>query len=163
MNVTFEVTSFSLFSRVGYVVVLSLNGWWNMSPKWQWSHLVVLNSLWPHQAPPSMGFPRQEYWSGLSFPSPGDLSNPGIEPRSPALQEDALTSEPPGKPSKSSMEYSPNQETNLSLLKNRITLWWKRYLFCVRDIGAYRKQFLMLSLFKYHWDSLQGWKLWVYC
>ena len=45
-----------------------------------------------------MGFSRQEYWSGLPFPSPGDLPDPGIEPRSPALQADALTSEPPGKP-----------------------------------------------------------------
>ena len=43
-----------------------------------------------------MGFSRQEYWSGLPFPSPGDLPDPGIEPRSPALQADALTSEPPG-------------------------------------------------------------------
>ena len=51
-----------------------------------------------HQAPPSMGFSRQEYWSGLPFPSPADLPNPGIEPRSPALQADTLTSEPPGKP-----------------------------------------------------------------
>ena len=51
-----------------------------------------------HQAPPSMGFSGQEYWSGLPFPSPGDLPDPGIEPRSPALQADALTSEPPGKP-----------------------------------------------------------------
>ena len=51
-----------------------------------------------NQAPPSMGFSRQEYWSGLPFPSPGDLPNPGIEPRSPTLQADALTSEPPGKP-----------------------------------------------------------------
>ena len=51
-----------------------------------------------HQAPPSMGFSRQEYWSGLPFPSPGDLPNPGIKPRSPALQADVLTSEPPGKP-----------------------------------------------------------------
>ena len=49
-----------------------------------------------HQAPTSMGFSRQEYWSGLPFPSPGDLPDPGIEPRSPALQADALTSEPPG-------------------------------------------------------------------
>ena len=45
-----------------------------------------------------MGFSRQEYWSGLPFPSPGDLPNPGIEPGSPAFQADALTSEPPGKP-----------------------------------------------------------------
>ena len=51
-----------------------------------------------HQAPPSMGFSRQEYWSGLPLPSPGDLPHPGIEPRSPTLQADALTSEPPGKP-----------------------------------------------------------------
>ena len=50
-----------------------------------------------YQAPPSMGFSRQECWSGLPFPSPGDLPNPGIEPRSPALQTDALPSEPPGK------------------------------------------------------------------
>ena len=50
------------------------------------------------QAPLSMGFSRQEYWSGLPFPSPGDLPDPGIEPRSPALQADALPSEPPGKP-----------------------------------------------------------------
>ena len=51
-----------------------------------------------HPAPPSMGSSRQEYWSGLPFPSPEDLPNPGIEPRSPALWADALTSEPPGKP-----------------------------------------------------------------
>ena len=49
------------------------------------------------QAPLSMGFSRQECWSGLPFPSPGDLPNPGIEPGSPALQADALPSEPPGK------------------------------------------------------------------
>ena len=51
-----------------------------------------------YQAAPSMGFSRQEYWSGLPFPSPGDLPDPGIEPRSPALEADALTSEPRGKP-----------------------------------------------------------------
>ena len=50
------------------------------------------------QAPPSMGFSRQEYRSGLPFPSPGDLPNPGIEPGSPALRADALPSEPPGNP-----------------------------------------------------------------
>ena len=49
------------------------------------------------QAPLSMGFSRQEHWSGLPFPSPGDLPDPGIEPRSPALQADTLTSEPPEK------------------------------------------------------------------
>ena len=50
-----------------------------------------------YQASPPMGFSRQEYWSGLPFPSPGDLPNPEIEPGSPALEADALTSEPPGK------------------------------------------------------------------
>ena len=49
-----------------------------------------------YQASLSMGFSRQEYWSGLSLPSPGDIPDPGIEPRSPALQADALPSEPPG-------------------------------------------------------------------
>ena len=49
------------------------------------------------QAPLSMGFSRQEDWSGLPFPSPGDLPDPGIKPASPALQADSLPSEPPGK------------------------------------------------------------------
>ena len=51
-----------------------------------------------YQASPSMGFSRQEYWSGLPFPSPGDLPDRGIEPGSPALEAGTLTSEPPGKP-----------------------------------------------------------------
>ena len=51
----------------------------------------------PH-APLSMGFSRQGYWSGLPFPSPGDLPDPGTKPGSPALQADSLQSEPPGKP-----------------------------------------------------------------
>ena len=50
------------------------------------------------QAPLSMGFSRQEYWSGLPCSSPGDLPNPGIEPRTLALQTDSLLSEIPGKP-----------------------------------------------------------------
>ena len=64
------------------------------------SHVRLFVTPWAvaHQASPSMGFSRQEYWSGLPFPSPGDLPDPGIELRSPALQADALTSEPPGKP-----------------------------------------------------------------
>ena len=51
-----------------------------------------------YQAPPSIKFSRQEYWSGLPFPSPGDLSDPGIEPRSPALQANALPSSHQGSP-----------------------------------------------------------------
>ena len=62
-----------------------------------------------HQAPLSMGFSRQEYWSGLPFPSPGDLLDPGIEPRSPTSQVDSLLSEPPGKPA--SRDQNPNSKT----------------------------------------------------
>ena len=53
---------------------------------------LTLGTPWTvaHQAPLSMGFPRQEYWSGLPFPSPGDLPDPGIEPECPAWQEDCL-------------------------------------------------------------------------
>ena len=62
------------------------------------SRVRLFANLWTvaHQAPLSLGFSRQEYWSGLPFPSPGDLPNPGIEPKSPTLQVDTLTSEPPG-------------------------------------------------------------------
>ena len=49
------------------------------------------------QAPLSMGFSRQEYWSGFPFPSPGDLPDPGVKPASPVLQADSFSSEPPGK------------------------------------------------------------------
>ena len=67
--------------------------------KRKWSHSVMSDSVIPwtvaYQAPPSMGFSRQEYWSGLSFPSPGDLPNPGIElVSSPTLQADSLPSKP---------------------------------------------------------------------
>ena len=54
-----------------------------------------------HQAPLSMGFPRQEYWSGVPFPSPGDLPDLGIKPRSSVLQTGSIPSEPPGKLPKS--------------------------------------------------------------
>ena len=57
--------------------------------------LFVTPGTVAYQAPPSMGFSMQEYWTGLPFPSPGYLPNPGIEPRSPTLQADALPSEPP--------------------------------------------------------------------
>ena len=64
------------------------------------SCVLLFATAWPvaHQIPPSMGFSRQEYWSGLPFTSLGDLPDLGIEPKSPTLQADALLSEPPGKP-----------------------------------------------------------------
>ena len=60
----------------------------------------TLYDLWTgaHQGPLSLGFSRQENWSGLPCPPPGDLQNPGIKPRSPTLQADSLPSELPGKP-----------------------------------------------------------------
>ena len=64
------------------------------------SHVRLFATPWTvaHQAPLSMRFSRQKYLSGLPFPSPGDLPDPRIKPRSPSLQADALPSEPPGKP-----------------------------------------------------------------
>ena len=63
------------------------------------SHVWLFASPWTvaYQASLSMGFSRQEYWSGLPFPSPGDLPDTGIEPGSPALEAGALTSESPAK------------------------------------------------------------------
>ena len=66
----------------------------------RFSHIQLFVTLWTvaHQAPLSMRFSRQEYWSGLPFLSSGDLPDPGIKPRSPALWADSLPPEPPGKP-----------------------------------------------------------------
>ena len=82
----------------------TLDIWWKIISV-EWTELKLFSRVWlfvtpwalAYQAPPFMEFSRLEYWSGLSFPSPGDLPNPGIEPRSPALYAEALPSEPPGK------------------------------------------------------------------
>ena len=74
------------------------------------------------QAPLSMEFSRQEYCSGLLFPSPGDLPNPGIKPGPPALQVDCLPSEPPGKPwYNHTMDYHSAIERNEVLI--HVTTW----------------------------------------
>ena len=74
-----------------------------------------------YQAPPCKGFSRQEYWSGLPFPSPWDLPDSGIEPGSPTFQADVLTSEPPGKPSRSLLvNYSAE-----AMAPHSSTLAWK--------------------------------------
>ena len=83
----------------------------------------VVSSVWlfttpwtaAHQAPLSTGFPRQEYWSGLPFPSPGDLPHPGIEPRTPALRTDSLLSEPQGLEPIRTQEKDVIQSTHLSI------------------------------------------------
>ena len=91
------------------------------------SRSVVSNSLRPlwtvdHQTPPSMGSSRQEYWNGLPFPSPGDLHNPGVEPRSPALQADPLTSEPPGIHLRSKFTQNINDHFLSRLQNHEITI-----------------------------------------
>ena len=82
-----------------YVAAQMRGGVWRMSMSESVSQSVSDSLVTPwtvaHQAPLSMGFSRQEYWSGLTFSSPGDLPDLGIEPGSPALQEDSLPSEPP--------------------------------------------------------------------
>ena len=86
--------------------------------QWSESEVKSLSRVWlfaipwtvVYQASLSMGFSRQEYWSGLPFPSPGDLPVPGMEPRSPALQADALPSEPPGKPKPVKVEVKRDTE-----------------------------------------------------
>ena len=70
--------------------------------KWKWRLSVVYDSLWPYGLKPTRlfhpwDFLGKNYWSGLPFPSPGDLPHPGIEPGSSGLQADAFLSEPPGK------------------------------------------------------------------
>ena len=72
--------------------------------------LLRPHGLQPAKAPLSMGFSRPEYWNGLPFPSPGDLPNPGVELRSPALQADFLLPEPPGK-----SQYRGSQSPHLLL------------------------------------------------
>ena len=72
------------------------NDHYTFCENWKWkslSHARLFVAPW---TPLSMEFSRQEYWGGLPFPSPGDLPDPGTEPRSPALQADSLPSEPPG-------------------------------------------------------------------
>ena len=88
-----------------YLLVLAFEIYKDFFTLWVKPHFIYigvecqsLSRIWlfatpwtvAHQVPPSMGFSRQEYWSGLPFPSPGNLSNPEIEPRSPALQADSL-------------------------------------------------------------------------
>ena len=94
---TYGINTYKLNYRdIGYMYVKSLS--------WVW--LFVTPWTVAHQVPWSMGFSRHEYWSGLPFPSPEDLPNTGIKPRSPALHADALPSELRGKPHNISLSLS---------------------------------------------------------
>ena len=115
---------------------------------------VVSNSetLWTVacQAPLSMEFSRQEYWSGLPCPPPGDLPNPGTKPRCPALQADSLPSEPPGKPRNTGVGslsllqgIFPTQELNWDLLHCR------QILYQLSHFNSYRNSNLIFLHFSY--------------
>ena len=94
------------------------------------SHSVMSDSATPwivaHQAPLSMGFSKQEYWSGLPFPSPGDLPDSGTESRSPVLQADSLPSEPLGKPPEVSKVHICSWEVNRAKLEDEISLFYTK-------------------------------------
>ena len=98
---------------------------------------VVSDTVWHHGL--SMGFSRQEYWSRLPCPSPGDLPNPGIEPRSPTLQVDSLPSKPPGKPDIYYWELQKNQLGSYLIaigISCRVTFplkfYWEKPFFLMR-------------------------------
>ena len=76
-----------------------------------------------HRAPPAMGFSRQEYWSGLPFPSPGDLPDPGIEPASPELAGSFFPPKPPGKPVYVIVCVQIYTNTHYSSLPTRYTVY----------------------------------------
>ena len=103
------------------------------------------------RAPLSMEFSRQEYWSGLLFPSLGDLPNPGIKPRSTTLQANSLPSEPPGKP-----HYFLKQHVNLQLYRKK----------CLIKKQTWRRKWQPTPVFlpgKIHAQrSLAGWSPWDY-
>ena len=84
----------------------------------------VFETLWTvtRQAPLSMGFSRQEYWSEAPFPSPGNLPDPRVKPRSPQFQEDSLPSEPPGKPMIQRRVFDTRQQFSIFFKQQSITV-----------------------------------------
>ena len=80
-----------------------------------------------HQVPLSLGFPRQEYWSGLPLPSPRDLPDPGIEPMSPALADGFFTNRAPGKPFPKAGNWGQLHDSPLSFIKNICLFGWVRF------------------------------------
>ena len=115
------------------------------------SHIQLFATPWTvaYQASPSMGFSRQEYWSRLPFPSPGDLPDPGMEPGSPPLQADALPSELPEKP----------KHINFSIMKQRqeigflIWQWLYTQAGLGRKVGKLQQHIIWNhSLYGFEWD-----------
>ena len=120
------------------------------------SHVQLFGTPWTvvHQVPLSMGFSRQEYWSGLPFPSPGDLPNPGIEPGSPALQADALPPEPPGKPGRC-FSFILLLHAPLLLIGTQMSLIlvWALGLFCFVVVVVVVQSLSRVQLFATPWTA----------
>ena len=122
-------------------------------------------TLWTIQ---SMEFSRPEYWSGQHFPSPGDLSNPGIEPRSPALRADSLPAEPRGKSKNTGVSslsllqgIFPTQESNWGVLHRRQILYQLSYQGSTVANGPGFKGLHSVSIYieylmKYEYFTIQG-------
>ena len=130
------------------------------------SRVQFFETLWPiaHQNPHSVGFSRQEYWSGLPFPPPGALPNLGIEPESPALQADSLPLNHHHSPLIPLKEL--NMYWSLAALKSLLTLTFEshhivsiyNYFFLIDYIGLFKFALLELSvknlrLCRYHFPS----------
>ena len=98
-----------------------------------------------HQAPLSMGFPRQEYWSGLPFPSPGDLPDPGIEQASPVLAGRLFTTVIPGK-TKILVYYARGRQCS--------------FLLCLHPQGCLQRGFRASGSFQEHTGKLGSFSMW---
>ena len=131
------------FSRQEYWSGVPLPSLYNSTRWGNWKVRVLVTqsclTLWPngtHEAPLSMEFSRQEYWSELSFPMPEELPDPGIEPTSPILHAESLSSEPPGKPHRCSLSNVCPQKTLIGparhvVLRNDLQSWvlWLAWFF----------------------------------
>ena len=109
-----------IFFRNCSVDIIRTHGWCMLSRVW----LFATPWTVAHQAPLSMGFLRQQYWSGLQFPSPGDLPDPGIETMPPALAGRFFTSEPPEKPLKLIRCRKRDWQKTLRAISLRKSLWY---------------------------------------
>ena len=144
---------------------------------WKWKSLCCVQLFatpWTVacQVPLSMEFSRQEYWCGQPFPSPGDVRNPGIKPRSPTLQADSLLSEPSGKPKNTRMGSPsllqgifPTQESDQGLLRCRQILYQLSY---PTEWSKSEKQISYISIYMEYIDididiwNLEIWHWWPY-
>ena len=128
--------------------------WKSLSPVW------LFSMLWPgaRQALLSMGFSRQEYWSRVPFPSPGDLPSPGIEPSSPALQVESLLSVPPGKPRKQAQNHNKLAGWKVRMLrKQRCGVAWRQETGCIRS-NSDSEYYLLIPTLEH---KAASWGVWI--